>query len=254
VFGIGEELKAARQKRGITFSEVSKTTKIDTRFLKALEEENFDILPEPYIKAFLRSYAHEIGANLASVMRKYEDMRSQSAETAVSPPGPSPFQESQFTSFNNAVKQIAANFAPIWKAHKKYALLSIAVIALATLIVALISVRPQTYIESIHEPSAADESAVSSSGIPLTVKALKPLYLMVSIDGGDSLDFNLMSGEVKDFRAEKKFWIFTSNAQNSAFTLNSKSLDKITGEGLCAYFTADSTGVSQVKTYRLARK
>ena len=50
------ELKEHREKTGITLQQISQKTKIDIKFLKSIEESNFDILPEIYIKAFIKEY------------------------------------------------------------------------------------------------------------------------------------------------------------------------------------------------------
>ncbi|MBV8051343.1 MAG: helix-turn-helix domain-containing protein, partial [Acidobacteriaceae bacterium] len=54
----GPRLKAQREKRGITLEQISKSTKIGTRFLEALEEDHFERLPGGiFNKGFVRAYA-----------------------------------------------------------------------------------------------------------------------------------------------------------------------------------------------------
>ena len=51
--GIGEKLKEARLKKNLTLTDVENITKIRARYIQALEEENFKILPgNVYIKGF----------------------------------------------------------------------------------------------------------------------------------------------------------------------------------------------------------
>lgn len=58
MFEIGTTLRQARDRRRLTFDQVEAETKIRTRYLRALEDEQFDILPGPtYVKGFLRTYA-----------------------------------------------------------------------------------------------------------------------------------------------------------------------------------------------------
>jgi hypothetical protein len=62
VFEIGNTLREARLKRDLDFREVEQATKIRGRYLRALEEEDFDALPaETYVRGFLRSYAEFLG-------------------------------------------------------------------------------------------------------------------------------------------------------------------------------------------------
>jgi cytoskeleton protein RodZ len=62
VFEIGSSLREARLRQGLDFPEIETGTKIRGKYLQALEDENFDVLPgETYIKGFLRTYAEYLG-------------------------------------------------------------------------------------------------------------------------------------------------------------------------------------------------
>lgn len=60
--GIGEILKKTREELGISLEEVAEATKIRTKYLRALEEENFDALPgDVYAKGFATAYLKYLG-------------------------------------------------------------------------------------------------------------------------------------------------------------------------------------------------
>jgi cytoskeleton protein RodZ len=62
VFEIGNSLREARLRQGVDFVEAEQATKIRPKYLKALEEERFELLPaQTYVKGFLRSYAEYLG-------------------------------------------------------------------------------------------------------------------------------------------------------------------------------------------------
>jgi hypothetical protein len=62
VFDIGSSLREARTRQGLDFPELEQITKIRPKYLRALEDERFDILPAPtYVRGFLRSYAEALG-------------------------------------------------------------------------------------------------------------------------------------------------------------------------------------------------
>lgn len=62
MFEIGNSLRDARLRRGIDLAEVEAKTKIRVKYLEALEDEEFDVLPaETYVKGFLRTYADFLG-------------------------------------------------------------------------------------------------------------------------------------------------------------------------------------------------
>jgi hypothetical protein len=62
VFEIGNSLREARLRQQLDFPELEQQTKIRAKYLKALEAEDFDVLPAPtYVKGFLRNYADALG-------------------------------------------------------------------------------------------------------------------------------------------------------------------------------------------------
>jgi hypothetical protein len=62
VFDIGSSLREARLRQELDFAELEERTKIRSKYLRALEDEQFDILPAPtYVKGFLRSYGEALG-------------------------------------------------------------------------------------------------------------------------------------------------------------------------------------------------
>ena len=59
---LGDWLRDARQRKGMTFTEIERITRINRHYLEALETEHFDVLPAPvYARGFLRSYARTLG-------------------------------------------------------------------------------------------------------------------------------------------------------------------------------------------------
>jgi hypothetical protein len=62
VFEIGNSLREARIRQQLDFPEIELATKIRAKYLRALEDEQFDVLPaQTYVKGFLRSYAEYLG-------------------------------------------------------------------------------------------------------------------------------------------------------------------------------------------------
>ncbi len=62
MFEIGNSLREARYRQQLELTEIEQATKIRARYLRALEEESFDVLPAPtYVKGFLRTYADYLG-------------------------------------------------------------------------------------------------------------------------------------------------------------------------------------------------
>jgi len=62
VFEIGSSLRGARERQQIKLSDVEQATRIRTKYLQALEDERFELLPgTAYAKGFLRTYADFLG-------------------------------------------------------------------------------------------------------------------------------------------------------------------------------------------------
>jgi len=62
MFEIGPALREARERRGLAYAEAEAGTAIRSRYIRALEEEDFGVLPGPtYTKGFLRAYAEYLG-------------------------------------------------------------------------------------------------------------------------------------------------------------------------------------------------
>lgn len=70
---IGEILKEARLEKGYTLDDLQQMTKIQKRYLKAIEEDQLDILPGAfYAKAFIKQYADIVGLDGAELLENHE--------------------------------------------------------------------------------------------------------------------------------------------------------------------------------------
>ena len=83
---LGEELKRRREEQGKSLTAISETTRIVTRFLKAIEEDNFSVLPGGiFTRSFIRAYAREVGMDGAEATALYHQQTSPQ-EVQESPP------------------------------------------------------------------------------------------------------------------------------------------------------------------------
>jgi cytoskeletal protein RodZ len=70
---IGETLREARMRRRIDMAEVESATKIRAKYLRALENEEWELLPGPtYVKTFLRSYADYLELDSRRLVDEYK--------------------------------------------------------------------------------------------------------------------------------------------------------------------------------------
>ena len=69
----GEDLRRARESRGISLEEVSEATRISVRLLEAIEQERFDRLPGGVFRtSFVRQYAQAAGLNEEQIVAEFE--------------------------------------------------------------------------------------------------------------------------------------------------------------------------------------
>ena len=69
----GESLRREREMRGVSLEEISATTKINLRFLQALEAEDFAKIPGGiFTRSFLRTYADYLGLDTERIMAEYQ--------------------------------------------------------------------------------------------------------------------------------------------------------------------------------------
>ncbi|MGO8991265.1 MAG: helix-turn-helix domain-containing protein [bacterium] len=90
---LGKYLKNQRESKKISLREVSKNTRVREYILKAIEEDQADLLPAAtYVKGFLLAYAKYLRLDPNDVLLRYE--RGLKGEPAV-PPSPQPVKSKQ---------------------------------------------------------------------------------------------------------------------------------------------------------------
>lgn len=71
---IGKKLRAAREQKGYTLDDLQQITKIQKRYLIAIEDQNFKALPgDFYVRAFVKQYADTVGLDGNELLKDYED-------------------------------------------------------------------------------------------------------------------------------------------------------------------------------------
>lgn len=78
---IGKKFKEARQKKGLTIDDIQEKTKIRKKYLCALENEEFDVIPGAvYAKAFIKSYAQQLDLDEIEMMEEFQEWVNQQKE------------------------------------------------------------------------------------------------------------------------------------------------------------------------------
>jgi len=76
---LGEKLRRARKRKGVDLIEAELDTKIRAKYLEALENEDFDLLPnDVYVKGFLTTYAQYLGLPPEKIVKLYRQQKTTS--------------------------------------------------------------------------------------------------------------------------------------------------------------------------------
>src|ERR1700754_835772 len=86
---IGATLREARMRARIDISEIESETKIRAKYLRALENEEWDLLPGPtYVKSFLRTYADALGLDGKLLIEEYKLRHERLSDVELQPIAP----------------------------------------------------------------------------------------------------------------------------------------------------------------------
>lgn len=70
-------LRAAREERHMTLADIADATLVNIDHLRAIDEGRVGILPEAYVRAFMREYASLVGLDPQEVMQVFDEERGQ---------------------------------------------------------------------------------------------------------------------------------------------------------------------------------
>lgn len=220
---LGQELKRERELRGISLKEIADSTKISIRLLRALEDDQLDILPGKFFtKGIIRSYAKYLGLEEEPVLNMYceesllqeqtlEDERKQRGHHLVIP-----------------------------KDTKK--LLQYVIIFIILLLVLFTiyyffpkkeksSALEKTQISNVHQEeksilpfssSFLEESVPEKKEINLEISFTEKVWIQVYTDGVLKLDGVKQPGEKVKVKAYEEMLLHLGNAGGITYTLNNK--------------------------------
>ena len=151
----GAQLRQEREKQGITLEEISLSTKIGTRMLRALEEEHFDQLPGGiFNKGFIRAYARCLHMDEEQAIADYL--------AATSPPAKKSDNNDQPPLLEPPSREPDAGSGPPWGSF-----------AVALLIVALGFAAWGFYSRESQRPTQ-DSAAPAASSAPIAAESSPP--------------------------------------------------------------------------------
>ncbi len=266
---LGEYLKQMRESRGVSLEEVARATKVNIRYLSALEEGQYDLLPpDVYVRGFLRAYAEYLGIDPEELYARYDAGKPkkrggifsrrepQPVPTTTISPGPGaaevPTQPSKF-SFHHLLDTLKAIPGVV------YAFAGLVILVGVILIISLggeSEPPPQNAAEAIlgdttlQRIAAAPEDEDMSQAIKVKIDSVNA---MQALNHADSLTFvvrakapvglvyaeadfskklfrgRLRRGEKKIWRVENNLYIETSNPAALEISVNGFELKSLKG-------------------------
>lgn len=258
----GENLRREREMRGVTLEEISASTKISVRFLKALENEDLAQIPGGiFTRSFVRAYAKYLGLDEDHVMAEYHLLVPPGTDTDISPiakSGPMHPREGSrgpvlavlvaavllatgyllylYTRASTEVGPPAPVVAPAVPTPAPPAATTPAIDASAPGAQEQIPAQAQT--GAATPPAAA---VFPAQNLTLQVAATERSWVAVDADGKMVLQRVLGPGEFETLQAKETLDVTTGNALGIVLTLNGETLRPLGRRG-------------EVKTIRLTVK
>jgi cytoskeleton protein RodZ len=215
---IGETLRDARMRARIDVSEIEAKTKIRAKYLRALENEEWGLLPGPtFVKSFLRTYAQALGLDGKALVEEYRLSHEHPSEAALEPIVSSPQRSRGLP---------AGGRPPSGPSRGYIATVGAIVLVIVLLIVALISNGGGSKSNSASSaskttPKAATKKArrrgaasAASSVVALSLHASAPVYVCLIGDRGRRAinGRELQAGETTSTYHAKRFEITLGNS------------------------------------------
>lgn len=213
----GERLKREREMRGVSLEEISTATRIGTRFLEALENEQWDRLPGGvFNRGFVRAVARFLGLDEEDMVGEYDLATNNQREVAVWAAKPSPLPERNWRPLLVVTIGIVLVGAG-WLAWRQFGarLIQSAGPGSATGHSTTTAAPPVTL-------AAPDASAATNETMPLDLKvgAGKTVQVTILADSKKVFEGQMKPNENLTFRAQDAFEITASNSTALVIELN----------------------------------
>lgn len=272
----GPRLKREREKKGITLDDISLSTKIGTRLLRALEDEHFDQLPGGiFNKGFVRAYARHLGMNEDQAVTDYLAASGETPPSKNIDPQIAEGLEAHAEPPANGVAQIpwgvlaialtlvALGFA-VWgfnsrekdresreeKASPPKAAIVVAKTAdvpntASTPAPALAAASPAS--DTAQTPPATSSGVVAPGEFVVLIRAHDESWISTAADGAAASEATLVAETEKSIHAKNSVTIRAGNVGALDFFFNGKKLPPQGGEEEVKTLTFTSEGLQPPK-------
>jgi cytoskeleton protein RodZ len=160
---IGRTLRLVREKRGLSLHQVEEATKIRTRYLRDLENENFDVLPAVYMLGSLKTYAEHLGLDGAAIARELKRRQALLQQEQDQPRDDPPSREpggllaslGRLVGIGGAIEDEAGAMAPVSRPGLYVSLAVVLIFVLATYFASGIRGEDLPSVSLVREPTVS---------------------------------------------------------------------------------------------------
>lgn len=260
-------LKQSREDHEVTLEQISKRTKIDIKYLKALEEGDFSVMPEVYVRAFIKSIAETIGLNPEHVLAKYETAKK--GESKVAEDLNEKVEELQKPKTENKLEFVSTNLSdqkqssPDNSIYIKYMYIAVPflLIVLVTAYFLFFSsgekviVKETSFDEILstererYKLTTEDSSSVFYSGdsLNLVLTARDTVWIRALIDDVRQTEFLLRPTEMKRLIANSNYKLLIGNLPGIEFSLNNNNISLDSLSNVVGNVLIDREGIRLLK-------
>jgi cytoskeletal protein RodZ len=201
---IGDTLREARMRQHLDIADVESRTKIRAKYLRALENEEFGMLPGPtFVKTFLRTYAEALGLDPQVLVEDYRaTYESRDEVEPLQPLGPSAMARE---------RRRASRIGPPRGPWLAIGVVLVAIVA-ALLVIGLVGgddegepeqANTNTATETQPRETTEQETPPPPRRVVLRVAPANEVYVCVDSGPGTEITFNGIISEPQTFRGRK---------------------------------------------------
>lgn len=228
-----QELKRSREAKKLSIVDVADATLINPSFLEAIEQGNTTILPQTYIRAFIREYATVVGLDPVAIMQRYDNERTEAVQ-AEQPKLSAPIIEQKES--KETEPQAPTQAKELSPKLARLALPALVLVVIAIVVWNLTRTKQPQIDESPFnistDKTAADTLAKNPAAQPppptdsLTLKATTTdsAWVQIIIDNLVPREYLFRPNRTMVWKARDKFRISVGNPTAVHLTLNDKPL------------------------------
>ncbi|MCX7697996.1 MAG: DUF4115 domain-containing protein [Candidatus Goldbacteria bacterium] len=230
--GFGDLLKEAREKKGFKYSDIHKILKIDEKYIRALEEEDFTAFDRPiYMKLFLNTYARFLKLDVEKINELFLNS-PQVKEIMKEEKSNIKNLEKKEIMKETEAKELKQPLPFIINLNNKttyFVIAGIAIFLIATFWFIFNILKEQQNKAKIEEGKKIYVVQTPQT-LKITIKAKADVWMKAKYDGKEE-DFLLKNGQEKKILDVAKVVFLVGNAGGVEFIVNGDSIGTIGEEG-----------------------